>query len=68
MATRTHRLLRGPRTELLLVGIAYATAVLSVLAYVLVSGGHGRPTRLQFGLLVVPVLVLYLLSIRAVGT
>ena len=67
MRARTRWRLRGTDLDLLLAGVAYAAAVASLLAYLFVSGGHGRPTRLQFLLVVVPVAVLYGLSIRLGG-
>lgn len=68
MPARGRRRLRGTDLDLVLAGVAYVAAVASLIAYLLVSGGHGRPSRLQFALLVVPVAVLYGLSIRLSGS
>lgn len=56
--TRTDR-------RLLLVAVAYLSAIVSLVSYTYFDGGTGTPGRLQMGLMALTVFIIYYLSVRS---
>lgn len=50
--------------RLVLVLVAYLSAVASVASYVVFNAGQGDPTRLQILLITVPVIIIYHLAMK----
>ena len=51
--------------EVVLLAVAYLSAVASLLAYVVVDGGTGMPSRLDLVLMGVPIGIFLYLSLRS---
>lgn len=56
---------RAGSREVLLLAAAYLAALASLLSYVSFNGGTGMPTRAQMALMLLPVAILYVLTLRS---